>query len=87
MTNRDNSSPCDIKYRKWELELEAVLRNADPETLRQRVDAAEAALFLRLQELIGRTDAEGERKAISDAIQRLRTIQKEKLGYPDWNKK
>ena len=87
MTNQDNSSPGDIKHSQWQLELEAVLRDPDPETLRQRVDAAEAALFLRLQELIGRTDAEGERKAIAEAIQRLRTVQTEKLGYPDWNKK
>jgi len=51
------------------------------------VDAAEAALFLRSQALFEDPQGHAERQAISDAIRTLRTIQREKLGYPDWNKR
>ena len=86
MTDEDTSTSQNIKYPHWQREFEAALREGDPESLRQRVDAAEAALFLRSQALVGSTQGHAERQAISDAIRTLRAIQKEKLGYPDWNK-
>jgi hypothetical protein len=86
MTDEDTSTSQNIEYPHWQREFEAALREGDPESLRQRVDAAEAALFLRSQALVGSTQGQAERQAISDAIRTLRAIQKEKLGYPDWNK-
>lgn len=72
-----------LRYPEWQREFEAALAEGDAETLRQRVDAAEGAIFMRLQKTV-----EGEeRLAINEAIQRLRAIQKSKLGYPDWNKR
>ena len=76
-----------MKYPHWHREFEAALLEADPQTLRQRVDAAEAAIFLRLQALVESAQGHAEQQAISDAIRTLRTIQREKLGYPDWNKR
>jgi hypothetical protein len=72
-----------MKYSHWQREFEAALLEADPQTLRQRVDAAEAAIFLRLQVLVESVQGHAEQQAISDAIRTLRTIQREKLGYPD----
>lgn len=74
-----------VKYPHWQREFEAALREGDPQSLRERVDAAEAALFLRLQTLAGSPEAAAERQAISDAMGTLRAIQRDKLGYPDWN--
>jgi hypothetical protein len=72
-----------VKYLEWQREFEAALAEGDPQTLRQRVDAAEAAIFLRAQNSVDRE----ERQAMDAATQRLRAIQKIKLGYPDWNKR
>ena len=83
----ENTSTSHIKYPHWQREFEAALREGDPQSLRQRVDVAEAALFLRLQALVGNPEGNEERQAITDAIETLRAIQREKLGYPDWNKK
>jgi hypothetical protein len=38
--------------------------------------------FLRSQALVGSAQGRSEQQAISDAMRTLRTIQKEKLGYP-----
>ena len=82
MTDKDTSPSPTIKYPHWQREFEAALREDDPESLRKRVDAAEAALFLRSQALAGSAEGHAERRAISDAMGTLRTIQREKLGYP-----
>ena len=81
----ENTSTSHIKYPHWQREFEAALREGDPQSLRQRVDVAEAALFLRLQALVGNPEENEERQALTDAIETLRAIQREKLGYPDWN--
>jgi|ERR1051326_5008434 hypothetical protein len=83
VTDQNTPTPHSIKYPHWQREFEAVLREGDPQTLRQRMDAAEAALFLRSQALVGSAEGHAERQAISDAMRALRAIQKEKLGYPD----
>jgi hypothetical protein len=55
--------------------------------LRERQEAAEVAMVLRSQALAHGSDGYAEQQAIRDAITKLRLIQTEKLGYPDWNKK
>ena len=80
-------SQVHIRYPHWQREFQAALLEADPQTLRQRVDAAEAALFLRSQALAGSVQDDAEQKAISDAIRVLRDIQEKKLGYPPSNKR
>lgn len=85
MTDENTSASHTIKYPHWQREFEAVLVEGDPQTLRQRVDAAESALFLRLQALAESAGRNEERQAISEAMKTLRAIQREKLGYPEWN--
>ena len=87
MTEQNASTSDTIKYPHWQREFEAAIREGDPQSLRQRVDAAEAALFLRLQALGASAEGDAERQAISGAMGTLRAIQREKLGYPDWNTK
>jgi hypothetical protein len=83
MTKQNASTFHTMKYPHWQREFEAAVREGDPQLLRQRVDAAEEALFLRLQALAGNPGADAERQAIADARETLRIIQKEKLGYPN----
>ena len=87
VTDQDTSTPHTIKYPHWQREFDAAILEGDPKTLRQRVDAAEAALFLRSQALAGNAEGQAEQRAIADAMRTLRAIQKEKLAYPDWHKK
>ena len=83
VTEQNTPTTHSIKYPHWQREFEAALREGDPITLRERVDAAEAALFLRSQALVGSAKGQAEAQAISDAMRALRAIQQEKLGYPD----
>jgi hypothetical protein len=87
VTDENTSTSHTMKYPHWQREFEAALREGDPQSLRQRVDAAEAALFVRSQALAESAEGNEERQAISDAIGTLRAIQRDKLGYPDWNTK
>jgi hypothetical protein len=87
MIDRDTSTSQKIKFPHWQREFEAALLESNPQKLRQLVQAAEAAIFVRSQALAESADRRAEQQAISDAIRTLRAIQVEKLGYPDWNKK
>ena len=87
MIDPDTPTSQNMKYPHWQHALEAALLERDPQKLRQRVDAAEAAIFLRLQNLTDNLETQAEHEASGEAIRTLRAFQKEKLGYPDWNKK
>jgi hypothetical protein len=76
-----------VRFPRWQPEFEAALLEADSEQLPRRMEAAEAAIFLRLQELVNTSDSHAERQAISDAVRTLRILQTERLHYPLWNKK
>jgi hypothetical protein len=82
MTDRDTSTSQKIKFPHWQREFEAALLESDAQKLRQLVEAAEAAIFVRSQALAESADRRAEQQAISDAIRTLRAIQVEKLGYP-----
>jgi hypothetical protein len=84
MTAQETPRSLKTTY-SWQREVEAALIEGDPKTLRQRVDAAEAALFLRSQALAGSALTHPEQQAISAAVRALRTIQRDKLGYPRLN--
>src|ERR1700727_1596900 len=73
MTNDHTSTYQKIRYPHWQ-------------KLREHVDAAEAAMFQRSQALVESANGHVEQQAIADAIRTLRTIQREKLGYPEGNK-
>jgi hypothetical protein len=82
-----NPNSDHVRFPRWQPEFEAALLEADSEQLPRRMEAAEAAIFLRLQELVNTSDSQPERQAISDAVRTLRILQTERLHYPAWNKK
>jgi hypothetical protein len=49
MTQTD--SPSNLRYPAWQRQYEAALHEADPKSLLERVQAVEAAIFNRLQDL------------------------------------
>jgi hypothetical protein len=52
--------------------------------LKRRVEGAEAAIFVRQQELAQNAHHSAEGQAIQDALNTLRVIKREILGFPDW---
>jgi hypothetical protein len=76
-----------ILYPEWQHEYLAALIELDPKTLFERVMAAETAIFNRLQCLSHTSDSLAERQAIEDALAVLRSLKRDNLGFPDWEKK
>jgi hypothetical protein len=76
-----------ILYPEWQHEYLAALVELDPKTLFERVAAAETAIFDRLQAISRSSDSHAEREAIEDALAGLRTLKRDNLGFPDWEKK
>lgn len=73
MGAEDQTIP-DILYPHWQHEYEAALLEPDIETLRERIEAAEAAIQRRLQELAQDSNHHTERHVISDALRSLRQL-------------
>jgi hypothetical protein len=68
----------------WQQKFQAALLEGDSKKLPPLVEAAEAAIYLRLQSLVDSPDGHVERAALTDAVRTLRVIQTEKMHYPDW---
>jgi hypothetical protein len=66
---------------KWHEPYQAALLEFDPEKLKEKIAAAEAAIFQRFQELAGETDHSEERTSLQDALNAIRALQIQKLGY------
>ena len=90
MTQEQGTSSSDVSYPAWQPEYKAAFLEFDPKKLRESVQAAEAAIFNRLQELkqsLDSLDSEAERQAIQDALSALRLLQRDTLDFPDGEKK
>jgi hypothetical protein len=76
-----------ILYPEWQGEYLAALLEFDPKLLGERVQAAEGAIFKRLQAISQGTENRTERQAIEDAVAALRVLKQDRLKFPDWEKK
>ena len=76
-----------ILYPEWQRDYQAALLELDREKLRERVEAAETAIFKRLQAISQSPENQAERQAIEDALAGLRVLKRESLDFPDWEKK
>jgi hypothetical protein len=66
----------------WQHDYQAALLELDPEKLPQRVEAAETAIFKRLQTISQGSDSNAERQAIEDALASLRVLSRRNWGFP-----
>lgn len=82
-----DDSSSEILYPEWQNEYEAALEEQEPAKLKARIEAAEAAIYNRLQQISQNSDHHTERHVIEDALTSLRTMQRDVLGFPDWKKK
>jgi len=85
MTQQD-SSLSNFRFPAWQREYEASIHESDPKKLLERIHAAEAAIFGRLQDLTrsDSPDHKAEQQAIADALSALRVLKRDKLQFPDW---
>jgi hypothetical protein len=74
----------EILYPDWQNEYQAALIELDPAKLGKRIEAAEAAIHRRLQQLSQNYDHHAERQVIEDALRSLRFLKKKESGTP-WN--
>jgi hypothetical protein len=77
----------DLEYPDWQRPVQEALVELDTEKLKERVAAAEAAIFERQQAISQSRDHHAERESIEYALASLRVVKKETLEYPDWEKK
>lgn len=73
-----------LKYPKWQPAYLAAIAEADEAKVSEKANEAEAAIFRRLQVITADSDHYEERIALQDAINGLRRLQRDKLGFPDW---
>jgi hypothetical protein len=81
------SSSPKILYPEWQGEYLDALVEFDAELLGERLQAAEGAIFKRLQAMSRSTENRTERNAIEDALAALRVPKRDRLNFPDWEKK
>jgi hypothetical protein len=74
MTAQDSQPTPDILYPHWQNEYEAALVELDDEVLQERIDAAEAAIYRRLQQLSQDSNHHTERHVINDALASLASL-------------
>ena len=86
MATKDSPFPK-LLYPEWQNDYEAALGEPDREKLAERVAAAETAIFIRLQAISQSADHRAEHQAIENAAAILRVLKRDKLGFPDWEKK
>jgi hypothetical protein len=82
------SIPQSARFPNWQAEVEAAVNEADSEKLLARVHTAEVAIFNRLQELGKLPRGERmyaiERDSLASALETLRLLKRDRLGFPDW---
>jgi len=87
MATEDPPPPEIILYPEWQNEYAAALLETTSQKLAERVEAAETAIFNRLQTISQSSDHQAERQAIEDALAALRVLKRDELGFTDWEKK
>ena len=75
--------PQEINRPTWQKAFEAAQREFEPAKLILLLQAAEAAIFYRLQQTRENLSTE-EREAIDTASRAIRRIQVERLNFPEW---
>ena len=77
MATEDSPFPK-VLYPEWQNQYRAALLELDRQKLSERVTAAEAAIYQRLQAISQNSDHQAERQAIEDAMAVLRLLVKER---------
>jgi len=83
LTHRNELDPDHNLY-VWSQTFSEALKEKDPQKLQEKVAAAEAAIFNRLQDLAQGNGAEIEISALREASNTLLSLKTDVLRFPDW---
>ena len=75
----------ELKFPEWQAPLQDVILEFDLDKLPGKILNVENLIFQRLQSLRASNDGAEEVQAITDAVNILRNLKKERLDFPDWN--
>ena len=75
----------ELRYPEWQTPYHEALMETDEQKLRDKLFLAEAKICERLQAISALGTTTKKKSAIADAVNGLRTIEREMLNYPDWN--
>jgi hypothetical protein len=74
-----------LKYPEWQIRLDEVLAESDVKKLPAKIHDVETLISERLRQLDSSKVDDSEREAINTALNILRVVKRERLGFPDWN--
>ena len=75
-----------LKFPEWQGLLQDLILEFDREKLTQKIQEVENLIFERQQQLNQASNSHPEREAIQDALNIIRVLKRDKLGFPDWRK-
>jgi hypothetical protein len=73
-----------LTYPQWQAPLQDAILERNLDELSAKIYRVETLIFQRLQQLQSSNDGAGERRAIANALELLRTLKLERLQFPDW---
>jgi len=73
-----------LEYPRWQAPLQDAILEFNLDKLPAKIYLVETLIFERLQHLQIASNGSGERHAINDALEVLRTLKRERLQFPDW---
>jgi len=83
--------PTPAQFPTWQYEVQSAINETDLKKLLGRVHAAEVAIFNRLQELakvaVKERAHQAESESLANAVETLRLLKRDRLGFPDWTQK
>ena len=73
------------EFPEWQKHAEELAFEYDREKLSQKIQHLESLIYERLQQLPN-GERNAEVKAIEEVANMLRTIKRDRLGFPDWDR-
>jgi hypothetical protein len=74
----------ELEYPHWQGPYQTALSESGSMELLRKIQAAEQAIYERLQILTHDSGHQTELQAIANALSVLRKLQRDKLSFPDW---
>ena len=73
----------ELKFPEWQAPLQDVILEFDRANLPEKIEKVETLILERLQKLRQSSDGRSEQQAINDALEILRIVKRDRLGFPD----
>jgi hypothetical protein len=72
----------ELKFPEWQAPLQDVILEFDRANLPGKIEKVETLILERLQQLRRSSDGRSEQQAMNDALEILRILKRDRLGFP-----